>query len=154
MATPINDFQDILDAMERNPTLRDALRRHILTDELLQMPVRLERVEEDISTLKEDVSTLKEDVSTLRRTSAPSRRTLAPSRRTLAPSRRTLAPSRRTSPRSAVTSATSRGAITSPTSPHTSTGSAAGTQNQRHRVLHPEEQATSHRTARQSRKAG
>ena len=34
--------------MERNPALRDALRRHILTDELLQMPVRLERVEEDI----------------------------------------------------------------------------------------------------------
>ena len=60
MATPINDFQDILDAIDRNPALRDALRRHILTDELLQMPVRLERIEEDIGTLKEDVSTIKE----------------------------------------------------------------------------------------------
>ena len=35
MTTPINSFQDILDAMERDPALRDALRRHILTDELL-----------------------------------------------------------------------------------------------------------------------
>ena len=63
MTTPINDFQDILDAIERNPALRDALRRHILTDELLQMPVRLERVEEDIGVIKGDVGTLKEDVS-------------------------------------------------------------------------------------------
>ena len=66
MTTPINDFQDILDAIERNPALRDALRRHILTDELLQMPVRLERVEEDIGTIKGDIATLKEDVSTLK----------------------------------------------------------------------------------------
>ena len=60
MTTPINDFQDILDAIERNPALRDALRRHILTDKLLQMPVRLERVEEDIGVIKGDVATLKE----------------------------------------------------------------------------------------------
>ena len=66
MTTPINDFQDILDAIERNPALRDALRRHILTDELLQMPVRIERVEEDIGTIKGDIATLKEDVSTLK----------------------------------------------------------------------------------------
>ena len=43
MTTPINTFEDILDAMERDPALRDALRRHILTDELLQMPLRLEQ---------------------------------------------------------------------------------------------------------------
>ena len=43
MATPINTFEDILDAMERDPALRDTLRRHILTDELLQMPLRLEQ---------------------------------------------------------------------------------------------------------------
>ncbi len=63
MTSPVNNFQDILDAMERNPALRDALRRHILTDELLQIPVRLERVEEDISAIKGDVATVKEDVS-------------------------------------------------------------------------------------------
>ena len=43
MTTPINTFEDILEAMERDPALRDALRRHILTDELLQMPLRLEQ---------------------------------------------------------------------------------------------------------------
>ena len=58
MTSPINNFQDILDAMERDPALRDALRRHILTEELLQVPVRLERVEAYIKTLKEDVSVL------------------------------------------------------------------------------------------------
>ena len=87
MNTPINEFQDILDAMERDPALRDALRRHILTDELLLVPVRLSRIEDDVTALKEgqarleegqarlegDVSTLKqgqarleEDVSTLK----------------------------------------------------------------------------------------
>ena len=65
MTTPSNSFQDILDALERDPALRDALRRHILTDELLQMPVRLERIEGYVSTLQEDVSTLKENLSTL-----------------------------------------------------------------------------------------
>ena len=43
MTTPINTFEDILEAMERDPALRDTLRRHILTDELLQMPLRLEQ---------------------------------------------------------------------------------------------------------------
>ena len=60
MTTPINSFQDILDAMEREPALRDALRRHILTDELLQLPVRLERIEGDIGTLKEGLARLEE----------------------------------------------------------------------------------------------
>ena len=60
MTTPINNFEDILDAMERDPALRDALRRHILTDELLQVPARLDRMEEDISSLQEDVAALKE----------------------------------------------------------------------------------------------
>ena len=44
MTTPINTFEDILEAMERDPALRDTLRRHILTDELLQMPLRLEQL--------------------------------------------------------------------------------------------------------------
>ena len=66
MATPINSFQDILDAMERDPALRDALRRHILTGELLQVPARLERVEGDIGAIREDVAVLKEDVGALK----------------------------------------------------------------------------------------
>ena len=55
MTTPINTFEDILDAMERNPALRDALRRHILTDELLQMPVRLEQFITEQRAFNEDM---------------------------------------------------------------------------------------------------
>ena len=58
MTTPINTLEDILNALERDPALREALRRHILTDELLQMPVRLERIEADGTTLKDNLSTL------------------------------------------------------------------------------------------------
>ena len=66
MTSPINDFQDILNAMEHDPALRDALRRHILTDELLQVPVRLERIEGYVGTLQEDVSTLTADATTFK----------------------------------------------------------------------------------------
>ena len=38
MTIPINTFQDILDALEREPSLRDELRRHLLGDDLLQLP--------------------------------------------------------------------------------------------------------------------
>ena len=58
MTNPINDFQDFLNAMERDPTLRDALRRHILTEELLQVPVRLERIEGDVSRMVGNLSRL------------------------------------------------------------------------------------------------
>ena len=80
MTTPINNFQDILDAMERDPALKDAMRRQILMEELLQVPVRLDRIEGDIGILREgqarleervgtietDVGTIKEDVSALK----------------------------------------------------------------------------------------
>lgn len=65
MTTPINNFQDIMDAMERDPALRDALRRHILTEELLQVPARLGRIEGDIDTLKEGQERLEQTVSQL-----------------------------------------------------------------------------------------
>ena len=65
MTTPINNFQDILDAMERAPALRDALRRHILTEELLQVPVRLGRIEGDIGALKDGQERLEESVDRL-----------------------------------------------------------------------------------------
>ena len=58
MTTPIKTFEEILDALERDPALREALRRQILTDELLQMPVRLQRIETEVSTLKDNLSTL------------------------------------------------------------------------------------------------
>ena len=80
MTTPINTFQDILDAIERDPALRDELRRHILGEELLQLPAQfrvflealtdmretLNRVEKDVGTFKTDVEDLKEGQQALR----------------------------------------------------------------------------------------
>ena len=63
MTTPINTFEEILEALERDPALKEALRRHILTDELLHMPVRLERIETDVSTIKENLTTLTNTVN-------------------------------------------------------------------------------------------
>lgn len=58
--TTINTFEDILEAMERNPALRDAMRRHILTEELLQLPARVSRLEELVSELASKLAELTE----------------------------------------------------------------------------------------------
>ena len=63
VAYHLGDVGEILEALERDPALKEALRRHILTDELLQMPVRLERIETDVSTLKENLTTLTNTVN-------------------------------------------------------------------------------------------
>lgn len=65
MTTPINTFQDILDAMERDPALRDALRRHILTDELLELPAQFKTLVETVEALAETVRVLSETVEVL-----------------------------------------------------------------------------------------
>lgn len=65
MTTPINTFQDILDAMERNPELRDALRRHILTDGLLELPAQVKALTETVAALAETVNNLSENVKAL-----------------------------------------------------------------------------------------
>ena len=41
MTTPINSFQDILQAMERDPALTEALRRYILTEEIIALPAQV-----------------------------------------------------------------------------------------------------------------
>ena len=51
MTTPINSFQDILDAIERDPALRDALRRHILTDEVLALPAQVKALTDAVEAL-------------------------------------------------------------------------------------------------------
>ena len=87
----IDTFQDILDALDANPELQPALFRHlaraiqnddelrqdlrkeILTDELLKLPVRFLRLEQavenllnDIAQVKDDVAGLKDDVAELK----------------------------------------------------------------------------------------
>lgn len=65
MTTPINTFQDILDAMERDPALLDALRRHILTDDLLELPAQVKALTETVAALTETVNNLSESVKAL-----------------------------------------------------------------------------------------
>ena len=67
MTSPINSFQDILDAIERDPALLDALRRHILTDDLLELPAQVKTLTETVTTLTETVKTLSETVDVLTR---------------------------------------------------------------------------------------
>ena len=53
---PINNFQDILDTMERNPALRDQMRIHILTQELLQLPAQFLLLRTDVDETKTDMA--------------------------------------------------------------------------------------------------
>ena len=80
----IATVQDILDALDQNPDLqrefhrhlvqvirndddlRQELRKEILTEELLQLPARFTRLEEDVAELKTDVAELKTDVAELK----------------------------------------------------------------------------------------
>ncbi len=57
--TLMNTFEDLLRLLETRPDLRDQLRSHILTEELLQLPARLIKVENDLAELKSDVKELK-----------------------------------------------------------------------------------------------
>ena len=84
MAIPIESFEDILDVLEQNPEYREAMRRHILDEEIRRLPAefrelrktvddlaqavrdymettneRLGRVESDIAELKEGQAELK-----------------------------------------------------------------------------------------------
>ena len=80
MTTPINSFQDILGAMERDPALRDALRRYILTDEVLRLPAQIKALTDVVEALvtetrdlragqeqiRADVGEIRADVANLR----------------------------------------------------------------------------------------
>ena len=58
MTMPINNFQDILDALEQNPTLRDQLRYYIVTQELLQLPAQFLLLRTDMAEVIERVTDL------------------------------------------------------------------------------------------------
>ena len=62
----INTFQNIIDALEENPALRDAIRRHILSDELLNVPGQVLHLIRDVQKLQSDVTTLQSDVTELK----------------------------------------------------------------------------------------
>ncbi len=61
MTTPINSFQDILDALERDPALRDALRRHILTEDILALPAQVKALTDAVEALVIEFKWLRAD---------------------------------------------------------------------------------------------
>ena len=61
----INNFDDILQAMEQDPALREAMRRHILTEELLQLPAQVSRLETSVDQLQEGQSRLETRMNNL-----------------------------------------------------------------------------------------
>ena len=79
-----SSLRDMMNAVEQSPDLqeelrqwvlrlirgsdglREELRREILTEELLQLPVRFTKMEQDVGVLKYDVGTLKYDVGVLK----------------------------------------------------------------------------------------
>ena len=61
----INNFDDILRAMEQDPALRAAMRRHILTEELLQLPAQVNRLETSVNRLETSVAELQDGQSRL-----------------------------------------------------------------------------------------
>ena len=56
----ISNFDDILKVLEQNPQVRDALRRHILTEEFLQLPVMVATLLSDVAQLKEGQARLED----------------------------------------------------------------------------------------------
>ena len=63
--TTINSQDDFLRALEENPQWRDAIRRHILTEELLQLPARFHVLIQRVDTLDQKVDVLTQRVDTL-----------------------------------------------------------------------------------------
>ena len=63
---PREFIQYVIAAVEANPDLREPLLRALLTEEFLQMPVRVARIEKDVATLTERFDTLTEDVEKLK----------------------------------------------------------------------------------------
>ena len=69
----INNQQDILRALDTDPAFREAVRRHLLTDDLINLPEKFaafatsqqafnQSLREDVQSLREDVQSVRADV--------------------------------------------------------------------------------------------
>lgn len=76
----IDTFADILTALERNPELRDAMRRHIMTDELLQLPDTVARLLIMFEQLTATVNAMAERQSRMENAIADNRNAIADNR--------------------------------------------------------------------------
>ena len=63
--TSIDTFQDILNALEEDPALQEQLRRHILTDDLRQLPAAVEELRTNVSEIRTDMAKMGGDVRRL-----------------------------------------------------------------------------------------
>lgn len=71
MTQPINTFQDILDALEQNPTLAQQLRQHLLTEDLLKLPAVVGELQEGEGPITNQVRNLSATVGHLEEGEAP-----------------------------------------------------------------------------------
>ena len=73
----INNQQDILRALDTDPAFREAVRRHLLTDDLINLPEKFaafatsqqafnQSLREDVQSLREDVQRIAADVGDLK----------------------------------------------------------------------------------------
>ena len=65
MSPAITTFADILNAMSQNPELREAMRRHILTDELLQLPAIVAQLVQSVQELNAAVAVINQRLDRL-----------------------------------------------------------------------------------------
>ncbi len=65
MTTPIDTFEDILAALERNPALRDAMRYHVLGEELMRLPETVARLAETVAELAQTIRELQATVAAM-----------------------------------------------------------------------------------------
>ena len=63
--TTINTFEDILEAMERNPAFRDAMRRHVLAEGQAELSVSVARLTEGQARLTEGQAELSASIARL-----------------------------------------------------------------------------------------
>ena len=61
MNTLINEFQDILNALEREPALRSAMRSHILSEELIRLPADFKAFTEEQRAFNEEQRVFREE---------------------------------------------------------------------------------------------
>ena len=66
MTTPVNSFQDILDALEKDTALRDQLRNYVLPDEVRELPAQFVLLMADVDELKKGQARLEEGQARLR----------------------------------------------------------------------------------------
>ena len=62
-SSPINTFQDLLDALDRHPELRDKLWRRLVPPEILNLPAVVEEIRTRQGRMEQDIISIKESLT-------------------------------------------------------------------------------------------